>query len=347
MSCKIMKIFYSDAHHLHAPAQELHRGQMVSPHEGPHRMELLMGGMKRAGLTDFSPPKPHDLARLMGVHTAAYIEFLQTGYERWSAAGYAGDVLPMSYPHRPRRAEPPKDIDGAAGYFCTSSDTVITQTTWAAVKAIADCALSAADHTSDRGEASFTLTRPPGHHAGADYMAGYCVLNFAAIAAQALLDKGAGRVAILDVDFHHGNGTQDIFYGRDDVLFASIHGDPDYQFPYFWGYKDEIGEGAGEGYNVNYPLPPGTSYGLWAEALKAACLRVQSFGADALVVSLGVDTFERDPISTFTLKTPDYRVMGAAIAALGLPSVFIMEGGYGVPEIGDNTANILRGFTGG
>ena len=202
-----MKIFYTDDHSLHAPSQELHRGEMVTPHEGPHRMDLLMSGLQRAGLRDYSPPSLQDISRLTGVHTPAYIDFLQTAYGRWKAAGYAGDVLPMSYPHRPRRAYPPKDIDGAAGYFCSSSDTVITQTSWQSVKAIADCALSAADHTSRMGEASFTLTRPPGHHAGADYMSGYCLLNFTAIAAQALRDNGAARVAVLDVDFHNGNGT--------------------------------------------------------------------------------------------------------------------------------------------
>lgn len=339
-----MKIFYADDHIFHAPKQELHRGAMVTPHEGVHRMDLLMAGMKRAGFTDFNAPDVHDVSRILAVHTPDYVEFLQSAYARWTQAGYAGDVLPMSYPHRPRRAAPPKDIDGAAGYFCSSSDTVITETSWRAVKAIADCALSAADYTARTGGASFTLTRPPGHHAGADYMSGYCLLNFTAIAAQALRDHGARRVAILDVDFHHGNGTQDIFYARDDVLFASLHGDPDYQFPYFWGYEDETGEGDGAGYNWNYPLPPGTAYDKWSQALSSAAARIKSFGAEALVISLGVDSYEDDPISSFKLKTPDYLKMGAACARLGLPSVFIMEGGYGVAEIGDNTANVLLGF---
>ena len=342
-----MKIFYSDDHKFHAPSQELHRGAMVTPHEGPHRMELLMSGMKRAGFGDYHAPDIHDISRLEGVHTPAYLTFLQTAFGRWREAGYSGDVLPMSYPHGPRRAEPPKDIDGAAGYFCSSSDTVITKTSWQAVKAIADCALSAADHTAQTGEASFTLTRPPGHHAGAAYMSGYCLLNYAAIAAQALRDKGAARVAILDIDFHHGNGTQDIFYARDDVLFTSIHGDPDYQFPYFWGYKDERGTGGGHGFNFNYPLPPNTPYSVWREALRAALNQIKNFGAEALIISHGVDTYEHDPISTFKLTTTDYLDIGAQIAGLALPSVFIMEGGYGVPEIGDNAANVLLGFEGG
>ncbi len=340
-----MKVFHTDAHVLHAPKAELHRGQMVSPHESPRRMEQLIAGMERAGFSrdSFLGPSAHDLSAITAVHTPDYIEFLQTAWRRWQDAGYSGDVLPMSYPMNPRRAKPPIDIDGAAGFFCSSSDTVITETSWTALSAIADCALSAADEAA-KGGSAFALVRPPGHHAGAAYMSGYCLLNTPAIAAQALRDVGAERVAILDVDFHHGNGTQDIFYGRDDVFFASIHGHPDHHFPYFWGHKDETGDGAGEGFTVNYPLAPGTAYDLWSEALESAMDRIRQFGADALVVSLGVDTFERDPISSFKLTTPDYARYGERIATLGLPTTFIMEGGYGVPEIGDNTANVLTGF---
>ncbi|WP_371397826.1 histone deacetylase family protein [Fretibacter rubidus] len=342
-----MDIVYTDDHALHAPALELHRGAFVPAHEGTHRLDKLLAGLSRAGLTNFITPEPCDMSAIARVHTADYLHFLQTAWSRWQAAGYSGDVLPMSYPHRPRRAEPPIDIDGAAGYFCSSSDTVITQTSWHGLKAVADCAVAAADSVSASGGAAFTLTRPPGHHAGADYMSGYCLLNYAAIAAQRLRDKGAGKVAILDVDFHHGNGTQDIFYARDDVFFTSIHGEPDHHFPYFWGHEDEVGEGAGKGFTANYPLPAGTPYPVWREALEHALTRIQDFGADALVVSLGVDTYEQDPISTFKLTTPDYPDYGAKIGTLNLPTVFIMEGGYGVPEIGDNTAGVLTGFMGG
>ena len=180
---------------------------------------------------------------------------------------------------------------------------MITSTSWEAVRDVAACSLAAADSVSAGALSSFALIRPPGHHAGADYMAGYCILNNSAIAAQALRDKGAKRVAILDVDFHHGNGTQDIFYARDDVLFTSIHGHPDHHFPYFWGHKDETGEGAGHGFTVNYPLLAGTDYGPWSEALQDAMAKIKAFKADVLVVSLGVDTFENDPISAFKLKT--------------------------------------------
>ena len=175
-------------------------------------------------------------------------------------------------------------------------------------------------------------------------MSGYCILNNSAIAAQVLRDGGAKRVAILDVDFHHGNGTQDIFYARDDVLFCSIHGHPDHHFPYFWGHKDEIGTGEGLGFTANYPLMAGAAYAQWGQALQEAMARIKSFKPDALLVSLGVDTFENDPISAFELTMADYPRYGAEIAKIGLPTVFIMEGGYGVAEIGDNVAGVLTGF---
>ncbi len=340
-----MRIYHTPEHILHAPEQELHRGKFVTPHEGTHRMDMLLEGLETAGFGDLLLPDNHAESRLTAVHSEAYIDFLKMAWQRWQDAGYAGDVLPMSYPYRPRRAEPPHDIDGAAGYFCASSDSIITQTSWPAFAAAANCALSgAADISAGKTNAAFALTRPPGHHAGSAYMAGYCFLNNAAIAAQALSDEGASRVAILDVDFHHGNGTQDIFYARNDVLFGSIHGHPDHHFPYFWGHADETGEGAGTGYNYNYPLMPGSGYDLWHAALHAACAKITAFAADVLVVSLGVDSFENDPISSFKLRTPDFRDYGAVIARLGLSTLFVMEGGYGVPEIGDNVSGVLQGF---
>jgi len=222
-----MKIFFTPDHTKHNPEAELHRGALVPPHEGPHRMDILQIGLKRAGFTDFATPPGADLSAITAVHRPDYIDFLQTAWARWQDAGYSGDVLPMSYPYTTRRKVPPKDIDGAAGYYCSSSDTPITRTTWQAAKSVAECALAASAYTSRTGQPSFTLTRPPGHHAGIAYMAGYCFLNNAAIAAQNLRKLGAKKVAILDVDFHHGNGTQDIFYARDDVLFVSLHGEPD------------------------------------------------------------------------------------------------------------------------
>jgi len=173
---------------------------------------------------------------------------------------------------------------------------------------------------------------------------GYCFLNNAAIATQYLRDNGAERVAILDVDFHHGNGTQDIFYERDDVLFCSLHGDPEDAFPHFLGYADEMGLGAGMGYNRNYPMPPGTPFSKWGESLSNALEHIDGFAPQYLVVSLGVDTFENDPISFFKLTTPDYLTMGEVIGALKIPTLFVLEGGYDIDEVGINAVNVLKGY---
>jgi acetoin utilization deacetylase AcuC-like enzyme len=198
------------------------------------------------------------------------------------------------------------------------------------------------------GEASaFALCRPPGHHAHAATMGGYCYINNAAVASQAFVDRGAGRVAVLDVDYHHGNGTQSIFYDRSDVLVVNIHGDPQQEYPYFLGHADETGSGAGEGFNFNLPLRWGTGFTQWQEALEAGCQRVARYAPDVLVVSLGVDTYKDDPISQFKLDSPDYLRIGARIAKLGLPTLFVMEGGYAVEAIGVNVANTLEGFVGG
>jgi len=205
-------------------------------------------------------------------------------------------------------------------------------------------ALTAQSIVAGGERSAFALCRPPGHHAHDDLYGGYCFLNNAAIAAQAFRDAGAARVAILDVDFHHGNGTQDIFYERGDVLFCSLHGEPETAYPYFLGYKDERGKGKGEGFNFNYPMPAGTGFDQWSKALASACRQIRKFGADVLVVSLGVDTFEKDPISYFKLKSPDFTRYGAEIAKLKLPTLFVMEGGYAIEAIGINTVNVLEGF---
>jgi acetoin utilization deacetylase AcuC-like enzyme len=208
-----------------------------------------------------------------------------------------------------------------------------------------DVALTAASAiASGSDRAVFALCRPPGHHAATNYYGGYCFLNNAAIAAQYLLDQGAKRVAILDVDYHHGNGTQEIFYERPDVLYVSIHADPLVDFPYFLGYADETGRGAGAGCNVNLPLPQGTDWARWSEALEHAKKAIATYRPDALIVSLGVDTFELDELSSFRLTTEDFLRMGASLAQLRLPTVIAMEGGYGYEHIGVNTLNVLTAF---
>jgi acetoin utilization deacetylase AcuC-like enzyme len=281
------------------------------------------------------------------VHDPGYLRFLETAHDRWVAEHGGGEAIAFTWPVPGlRRTRPPEDIDGALGHYNFSVDTCITAGTWdAALGAAASAHAAAAVVAAGRGPA-FALGRPPGHHAHADLYGGYCYLNNAAVAAETLREAGAARVAVLDIDYHHGNGTQAIFYGRGDVLTVSIHADPAAEFPYFLGHADEHGAGAGEGANVNLPLPAGTGIAEWSRALDRAIHEIARHGAEALVVSLGVDTYEGDPISRFTLATGDYPGIGARLARIGLPTVLVMEGGYAVEALGANVAGVLGGFSG-
>ena len=194
------------------------------------------------------------------------------------------------------------------------------------------------------GRTAFALCRPPGHHAGADYCGGYCHVNAAAVAAQSMRDAGVERVAVLDIDYHHGNGTQDIFHDRGDVFYASVHADPATNYPFYWGHADERGEGPGEGATLNLPLPHGTTFDAFRRAQGAALEAIAAWGAGALVVSFGADTWRGDPISRFALETPDYAVLASNIAGLGLPTAIVMEGGYAVDALGHNVSSFLSGF---
>lgn len=341
-----MRVFYSEKHKLRDAKTELHGGLLVKPFEGPFRAEWILAAVKEAGFTDVAAPDEHGLDTALKVHDAGYLDFLKTCWERWQAAGFEGEAIPTAFAYRRSRMRVPSHIDGAVGYYANSVETAISGGTWEAALSSMDVALSGADWLNAGNRFAFSLCRPPGHHAGIDLFGGYCFINNAAVAAQRLLDHGAKRVAILDVDFHHGNGTQDITYRRGDIFFASLHGDPADAFPYFLGYADETGEGEGEGLNANYPMPSGTPYPVWSQALEDALKRISAYGAEAIVVSLGVDTFEQDPISFFKLKTPDFLTMGETIARAGVPVLTVMEGGYGVPEIGLNVANVLKGLEG-
>ena len=343
-----MKIIQTDRHRLRASKTELSGGEFVPPFECPERVEHILGELARRGHEAPVEPEDFGLDPVLRIHDADFVEFLRTCWADWQAAGFGGEAIATAWPSRRMpRSIPPRNIDGRIGYYCLASETSISGGTWEAAEASAQVALTGAKIVQGGARAAFSLCRPPGHHAAQDMFGGYCFLNNAAIAAQALRDGGAERVAVLDVDFHHGNGTQAIFYDRADVLFLSLHGDPMDAFPYFLGGADETGEGAGAGFNVNYPLPPGCPYSAWSAALDEALARVAAYRADALVISLGVDTFERDPISFFRLASADFTDYGARIARAGLPTLFVMEGGYAVAEIGVNTVNVLEGFEGG
>jgi acetoin utilization deacetylase AcuC-like enzyme len=263
------------------------------------------------------------------------------------AANADKDILPSVWPTRSFRTDiEPDNFAAKMGLYSFDAGTPFTAGTWVAARAGAHCALSAAQQLVQGERAAFALSRPPGHHAGADFFGGYCFLNNAALAAQHLRDSGIAKVAVLDIDYHHGNGTQAIFYDRPDVFFASIHGDPRTEYPFYLGHADERGAGAGLGANLNLPLPRGTGFDVWSQALDTALQAIAQFGADALVVSLGMDTFVGDPISGFTLASADYLRVGQRIAAAGLPTAFVFEGGYAVAEVGINAANVLEAFAG-
>jgi acetoin utilization deacetylase AcuC-like enzyme len=339
-----MKIVFSEEHRKHFAQGELYGGEFVTPFERPSRMEYILRELKRRKMTDIIAPSPIDMRPVRKIHDKGFLHFLETAWDEWTAAGFRGEILPTSIPNRSLRQKLPRNIDGKVGYYIHSLETCITAGTWEAIIASASVALTAQKVVSGGASSAFALCRPPGHHAHDDLYGGYCFLNNAAIATQAFRDAGAARVAILDVDFHHGNGTQDIFYDRSDVLFCSLHGAPEDAYPYFLGYKDEKGAGAGEGYNFNYPLPPGADYGQWGKALDDACRKIKGYKPDVLVVSLGVDTFKDDPISFFKLDSPDFKTYGARIAKLKLPTLFVMEGGYAIEAIGVNAVNVLEGF---
>lgn len=339
-----MLTFYSDDHHLHHGSCELIDGQLMPCFEKPQRADHILARVKDRQLGDILPPRDFGRGPIERIHSAAYLDFFQGAWDRWQAQNGNGDLLPFTWPARTLRALIPQDLHGQLGYYSFDGGAPITAGTWQAAYSAAQVALSAQAEIVKGAHSAFALCRPPGHHAAGELMGGYCYLNNAAIAAQAFLDQGYKRVAILDVDYHHGNGTQDIFYTRGDVLFASIHGDPAHEFPFFLGYADERGEGAGEGCNFNYPLPMGSPWTVWSAALDDACQRIAEYGAEIVVVSLGVDTFKDDPISQFKLDSPDYLAMGKRIAALGKPTLFVMEGGYAVEAIGVNAVNVLEGF---
>ena len=340
-----MHTVYSERHKLRDAQTELDGGVFVRPYECPERAEIILARVREQELGPVVAPTVFGLDPILAIHDANYVDFLRDCWRDWVTAGHKGEAIATSWPSRrmPRDVAP-RNIDGRIGYYCLAADTTITEGTWDAALAAADVTLTAQAMVAGGERAAFALTRPPGHHAAQDMFGGYCFLNNAAIAAQAFRDGGARRVAILDIDFHHGNGTQAIFYDRDDVLFLSIHGDPDDAFPYFLGGADEIGVGAGEGLNVNYPLPEGCPFDRWAAALEDTCARIHAFAPDALVVSLGVDTFKDDPISFFRLESADFLRIGERLSGLALPTLFVMEGGYAVAEIGINTVNVLEGF---
>ena len=342
-----MLTVFSPDHARHDPQVEMSDGKLKPAVEIPRRAQMVLEAVKDAKLGEIIAPDPLDRALVEAVHSPDYVAFLESFWQRWVDAGRdqtVKDAFPFVWPTPGLRKLAPSHVDGLMGYYSFDAGTPMGAGTWEAAQASAAVAQTAARRVADGLPHAFALCRPPGHHAMADAYGGYCFLNNAAIAAQTLRQGGADKVAVLDVDYHHGNGTQAIFYERSDVFFASIHADPMDEYPYFLGHSDELGAGDGEGANLNLPMPPGTLWPDYANVLSHGLGQIEAYRPDALVISLGLDTFENDPISSFGLKSVDFKTLGAALGVLGVPTVIVFEGGYAVDDLAVNAINALTGF---
>ena len=357
-----MKIFYNETHRRHSPAFEVFDGGQRVPYlESPERMDRILSALRKTDWAEIESPRDFGLDPLRAVHSDAYLNFLASAWTEWLAAepetAAASDrtaLLPATF--AAKRDQMPESILGKAGFFLLDLSVPVVEGTYAAALASANCALSAAETVSQSPRASsnpsssefiipissFALCRPPGHHAGREIAGGYCFINNAAIAAQWLTQFG--RVAILDVDYHAGNGTQDIFYARRDVLTISLHADPSFEYPYYAGYTTETGAGDGLGFHRNFPLPAGTDDAAYLAALDQAIQLVREFAPAHLVISLGMDPYENDPLGSFKITRAGFAEIGRRIHALDLPTAVIMEGGYNTDALGDNVVAFLQNF---
>jgi len=337
-----MKAIFDDRQWNHDPKHFMANGTRLANPEQPRRIQVLKAGAGQAGCV-FETPRDHGLGPIAALHSPEYLTFLKTIHTRWSRIeGASDEVIPNIHPDR-RTASYPKSAVGQAGFHQADTSCPISSGTWEAAYWSAQSAITGADHILSGERAAYVLSRPPGHHAFGDLAGGFCFLNNSGIAAERLLKAGK-RPAILDVDVHHGNGTQGIFYERGDVLTVSIHADPERFYPFFWGHAHERGEGAGRGANLNLPLERGTADEAYLKKLDIALERITAFGTDVLVVALGLDAYENDPLKGLAVTTPGFSRIGAAIAGLKLPVLFVQEGGYLSEELGQNLTSFLTGY---
>lgn len=337
-----MKAIYDNRQRKHFPKNFMANGQRLDNPEVPARIDALYAGALAADC-EFSSPSDFGLGPIAAIHTAEYLHFLKTIYPRWQRIPDASnEVIPNIHPDK-RTASYPKSAIGQAGFHQVDTACPIGEGTWESAYWAAQSALTGAELINSGSDAAYALCRPPGHHAFADLAGGFCFINNAAIAAEYLRRTGK-RPAILDVDVHHGNGTQGIFYHRDDVLTVSIHTDPLRFYPFFWGHAHERGEGQGRGSNLNLPLARGSGDDDYLATLDTAFDRISAFGADVLVIALGLDAYEKDPLRGLAITTRGFGRIGQAIGDIGLPTLLVQEGGYLSDELGDNLANFINGF---
>jgi len=340
-----MKAFFDARQWKHDPRHFMANGVVQPSPEQPERIARLHAGAQEAGCR-FAVPSDAGLGPIAAVHSSEYLTFLQNIYIRWRRIdGAADEVIPNIHPAS-RADSYPKSAVGQAGFHQADTACPIAELTWEAAYWSAQSAIAGADAIAGGERAVYALCRPPGHHAFADLAGGFCFLNNAAIAAERLRAAGH-RPAILDVDVHHGNGTQGIFYARSDVLTVSLHADPARFYPFFWGHAHERGEGAGLGANLNLPLERGTGDDAYLVTLDRALDRIAAFGCTALVVALGLDAHEEDPFQGLAVTTPGFARIGAAVAGLGLPTHYVQEGGYLSDALGPNLTSFLSGAQSG
>ena len=344
-------VFASDRQRLHDPEHEIEASALQVPFEHPGRAAAIRAALDADPTFTISEPPARDTAPIAAVHDPGLVRFLATAWEEYQRDVHpAHDVVPdvFAMPGLRDGMGPAREPDGVGarlGWWCFETTTPLTAGTYEAARSAVDCALAATDAVLAGERLSYGLCRPPGHHATRSLYGGYCFFNNAAIAAVHALDAGAGRVAVLDVDYHHGNGTQQIFYERDDVTFVSLHGDPARAYPYLTGHADENGAGRGSGATCNVPLPAGTDDDAYLAALAPALAAVDAADPALVIVSLGIDTFVDDPMCDLALTTEGFGRVGAAVAALGRPLVVLQEGGYADAALGANVSSWLRGAT--
>jgi acetoin utilization deacetylase AcuC-like enzyme len=339
-----MNVYYSEAHRKHEPPFEVFDGGLRTPYmENPDRMDKILNALHVTDWTEVIEPRDFGLDPIYAVHDRDYVDFLASCWTEWldSEAIDKSTLLPATFALR-RHPQKPTSLLGRAGYYIMDLSACIVEGTYQAALASANCALSAAETVANGAPTAFALCRPPGHHAGKDYAGGYCFINNASVAANWLSSKGT--VALLDVDYHCGNGTQDIFFDRADVLTISIHADPNVEYPYYAGYPNETGTGAGLGFHKNFPLEKGTDDARYFAALEEALSLIRKFVPNYLVVSAGMDIYADDPLGTIKVTTQGIGEIGKRIAALGLPTVIVMEGGYNNDALGRNIVSFLGAF---
>jgi acetoin utilization deacetylase AcuC-like enzyme len=348
-----VRVVHSPLHRGHDIVTETYMGQVIQANEVVERAERIHAALAADGGFEIVRPSEHGEDPITAVHDPGLLRFLEEAWPQMRAEGVDhAALMPESFNVRAltegiaERGEPRRAISGRAGYWAFDTSTPIVEGTYLAARASVDVALTATDLVLGGAPAAYGLCRPPGHHAARAMYGGYCFFNNAAIAAEAVVAATGEPVAILDLDYHHGNGTQQIFWRRADVVYVSLHADPDRAYPFYLGRADETGEGPGAGSNLNLPLPAGTTNEQYLDALDRALDAIAAMPGSVVVVSLGFDTYRDDPIADFAITTDGYHEMGRRVAALGRRLVVLQEGGYHRPSLGQNARTWLRGAEG-